>query len=90
MQKLPGVTKPFLSGIYSTVAMNNSGQIVGFGGNLGGAFWPTPTSQPQTLVRWQFDRLCDQRQRGNRRADIRCDLHARLQRPGPIPRRRLR
>jgi hypothetical protein len=29
--------------------MNDSGQIVGFGGNLGGAFWPTPTSQPQLL-----------------------------------------
>ncbi|MCW3095832.1 MAG: hypothetical protein JWL77_1450 [Chthonomonadaceae bacterium] len=31
MQKLPGVTKPFLSGVFSTVAMNNSGQIVGTG-----------------------------------------------------------
>ncbi len=50
MQKLPGVTQPFQSPIYSALSINNSGQIAGFGGNLGGVLWQTATSQPQTLT----------------------------------------
>ncbi len=49
-QKLLGVTQPFQAGVYSALRMNNSGQIVGFGGNVGGAYWPTATSQPQLLA----------------------------------------
>jgi hypothetical protein len=49
MQKLSGVTKPFQSGVYSALYMNNSGQITGFGGNLGGTYWASATAKPQLL-----------------------------------------
>ena len=52
-QKLQGVTGPYVQPFptYQNLAINNNGQIVGFGGsNLASQFWSSATAMPQTLT----------------------------------------